>query len=542
MTKWRKIPPALRSLGKGGLGLVCLLVGGALVLFFGAAIFESLSHKGGLSLLNLAGCIGGLFGIGGACDLLGPPRKPEAAKTAIAESRFASRADIVAAGLAGQGDDDGGIYLGVFKDAEGELPLRWSGETHLLTYGKPGAHKTCGYIIPNLAMRDGSTIAFDPKRQLFSITGRQRARMGKVILVDPFGPHSDGWNPLSQLNENEDDFEDGASCIADAITDKSTGGEGNARFFDSSSETLATTLIMWERFKNGDKASLSNLRAMVSAPDGSFLTALGEMGRCNNAAIRNVAGRLAQRLTDTNAHSTSAQDVIDTFMSNTRFLDNPALARDMAKGGAIDFGALHREVVSIFVILPVEQLEKQAKYLRMFLNLSLHELYKNPRPLDPPLPRILYILDEASNLGALKQIPRALTIARDFGIQLWAFYHYVAQIKKHYPQDWEGFLVGSGVKTTFKTGDADTPDLLVKLFGQKEELIPTLNPQGGISNTPNAIPLIRAEDIGRLLKGEAISIIEPCPMPIKTFVPVYVDTPYAAGLDANPFYRAPRKT
>ena len=63
----------------------------------------------------------------------------------------------------------------------------------------------------------------------------------------------------------------------------------------------------------------------------------------------------------------------------------------MAKGGAaIDFGALHREIVTIYVILPVDQLEEQAKWLRMFVNLSLQQLYKNPRPLDPPLPRILY--------------------------------------------------------------------------------------------------------------------------------------------------------
>ena len=522
--------------GKLALGVVCGLAGGALLLWNGAIIFAGLTQaKTEIALLNLAGCIGGLFGIGGAADLLGPPKKSAKPKTAIAESRFASRADIVAAGLAGQ--DGEGIYLGVFKDAEGDITLRWSGETHLLTYGKPGAHKTCGYIVPNLAERRGSTIAFDPKRQLYSITGRQRARMGKVILVDPFGPKSDGWNPVAQLNENEDDFEDGARCIADAITDKSTGDAGNARFFDSSAEDLATTLIMWERHKNGDKASLSNLRATVSAPDGSFLTALGEMARCDNAAIRNVAGRLAQRLTDQNARSTSAQDVIDTFMSNTRFLDNPCIARDMAKGAAIDFGALHREIVSIFVVLPVEQLEKQAKWLRMFLNLSLQELYKNPRPLDPPLPRILYMLDEASNLGALREIPRALTIARDFGIQLWAFYHYVDQIKKHYPKDWSGFLVGSGVRTAFKTGDAETPELLAKLFGNREELVPTLNPQGGMSNTPHAIPLIRPEDIGRLSKGEAICLIEPCPMPIKTFVPVYADTPFAAGLDPNPYYR-----
>jgi type IV secretory pathway TraG/TraD family ATPase VirD4 len=123
-----------------------------------------------------------------------------------------------------------------------------------------------------------------------------------VIVLNPFSlfpdlPHlqSAGWNPLSQLkNPHGEDFEDGARCIADAIIDKSTGDAGNARFFDGSSEDLATALIMWERLKNGDKASLSNLRATVSAPDGSLMT-LGEMARCDNAAIRNVAGRLGAR-------------------------------------------------------------------------------------------------------------------------------------------------------------------------------------------------------------------------------------------------------
>lgn len=93
MTKWQKIP----------LGVACLLAGGALLLSNGAALADSLiaAHTG-VPLVSLFGVVGGLFGIGGACDLLGPPKKPAKPKTAIAESRFASRADIEAAGLAGQ--------------------------------------------------------------------------------------------------------------------------------------------------------------------------------------------------------------------------------------------------------------------------------------------------------------------------------------------------------------------------------------------------------------------------------------------------------
>ena len=111
------------------------------------------------------------------------------------------------------------------------------------------------------------------------------------------------------------------------------------------------------------------------------------------------------------------------------------------------------------------------------------------------------------------------------------------QIKKHYPQDWCGFLVGSGVKSTFKTGDAETPELLVKLFGQRRGINSDAEPaRRHVEHAPRhtAYPRRRHR---RLSRGEAISIIEPCPMPIKAFVPVYADTPFNAGLDPNPYYR-----
>jgi hypothetical protein len=85
MTKWQKIP----------LGVVCLSAGGALLLWNGAAIVLSLTQaKTGIPLLNLAGCIGGLFGIGGAADLLGAARGAAKPKEAVALSIWASRAHV----------------------------------------------------------------------------------------------------------------------------------------------------------------------------------------------------------------------------------------------------------------------------------------------------------------------------------------------------------------------------------------------------------------------------------------------------------------
>jgi hypothetical protein len=76
------------------LGVASLIGGGALVVLCGVAIVEGLAHNSGLQLLNLAGFFGGLFGIGGAADLLGPPRAPAAPREAVALSIWGARAHV----------------------------------------------------------------------------------------------------------------------------------------------------------------------------------------------------------------------------------------------------------------------------------------------------------------------------------------------------------------------------------------------------------------------------------------------------------------
>jgi hypothetical protein len=59
---------------------------------------------------------------------------------------------------------------------------------------------------------------------------------------------------------------------------------------------------------------------------------------------------------------------------------------------------------------------------------------------------------------------------------------------------------------------------LSKLFGNREEIVPT-ETVNGVSMTPQAIPLIRPEDISRLGRGETINLIQPCPWPVRGVAP-----------------------
>ncbi len=341
-----------------------------------------------------------------------------------------------------------------------------------------------------------------------------------------------GWNPLAQLDPKSPDFAGDARCIADALIDRSAGG-GNNVFFENAAENLLTAFIMWERFSKGDKASLCAVRTRLCL---ALRDTLKDMSECDHDAIRNAGGRFYTRLTDEKSQSTSVQDVVETVLAGTAFLEDERIGADMM-GGAIDFGALHREITTIYLILPVHELQAKAKWLRMFVGLALRGLYKSPPTAGAALPPVLFILDEFANLGRLQEIIKALGAARDYSVQLFMVLQNLSQLKAHYEKEWNLFFAGSGAVVAYAAKDMETAEEISKHCGNREERVPTENVNGGESHRPEAIPLVRPEDVKRIEPGQTIAMIEPCPWPVLARTPVYPETPYAAGLDPNPYYR-----
>jgi type IV secretion system protein VirD4 len=542
--------------GKILLGGTCLAGGAALFLWNGAEILTSLTQTGrGLPLGNFFGFVAGLSGLGAAADLLGKPRaaaapvKDDIAKSIWATRRHVDDDDIGETGKPAHGDD--GPYLGVFAGDGGPVPLRYKGPKHILCFGPPGASKSMGLVVPNLAHLRRSMIVIDPKAQLTAIAARVRATMGRSIVKNPLNMFADelphlkdsGWNPLLQTDVKSDDFAGDMRSIADAIVSKSAGG-GSSKFFDISAENVLTLFLMWERLK--DKPDLNHIRVELTRPTvidektkqpvSGLLHTLKLMSESDVLPIRIGGGRLYSRLSDANTPANSINDVIETLLKDMVFLDDPRMAFSLSRGEAIDFSALHREIVSIFLVLPVHELTAQAKWLRMFVNCALRGLYKSPPTSGVTLPPVLMILDEFANLGRLDEILKALGASRDYSIQLMMILQSLSQLKAHYEKEWELFFTGSGSITTFATRDLCTAEYLSKYYGNRLEMVQTETNNGG-SLTPQAIPLIRPEDLMRIERGQTVNLIEPCKFPVLADVPVYPLTPWAAGLDPNPYYR-----
>ena len=451
-------------------------------------------------------------------------------------------------------------YLGFVADSAMSMRLRYKGPKHLLGFGVPGALKSMGWVVPNLATLRRSMIVIDPKGQLAAITARRRKQFGRVIVLNPFGelldvaPHleSEGWNPALQIDAPDTPGGGaGAKAIADAIIEKRGSATGSSKFFDNSAENLVKALAMWERHKKGPLASLRTVRYDLATQNKTqFLATLKAMAESDIQAIAIAAGRLHTRLTDDKSQSTSSQDVIDTALSEMEFLDDPNIGADMVKGGAIPFADMHKEIITVYVVLPVVQLRAQQKWLRLLVNLALAELFKSP-PRVATLPPVLFMLDEFGNLGRLPEILNALNIARDYRVQLWMFLQNLQQLRVSYEKEYTYFFAGAGAVSTFNTGDLETAEHFSKLFGNREVRMTSESMGGGSmltgylhpknvslsqSTSTQVFPLIAPEDLRRLGVGGTANYIEPCPWPVRAEAPGYWKLFDQGALDPNPYY------
>lgn len=480
------------------------------------------------------------------------PKKPEAQTTGTPATRE-NRARLAL---------DPSPFLGAFRDPLNRhappIDLRYTGEKNLLCFGAPGTSKSTALAAVNLLLLKRSAVVFDPKGQLYRITANARRRMGsKVILINPCGVlqdkcegmESDGWNPLAELDPQGRKFYSKAKTIADAIAEKT--GNAKSDFFEDSMVELVTIFCMRERLENGSKANLRNVRSAMSAPRALFLAALNEMRTQDKYySMKTSASAAYNRLTDTSGQTTSLLDVISTTIKNTDFLNDDLIAEDMDRGGGIDFANMHDELTTVYVVLPMGELENQKRYLRMFINLAIESFFETSPPEPAPLPPVMMLLDECGNLGRLPQLLRAITALRDYRVQLFLFFQGLGQLKKHYPhEEWSLFFAGSGAIVNLAVGAADnnTSEHFSKALGRREVSMTSANisgaaaggkgTTGGATVSTQVFDLMPPEEFYRLRKGETINIIEGCRYPVRGTALGYWQLFDESEVDPNPYYR-----
>ncbi|MBL4897357.1 MAG: type IV secretory system conjugative DNA transfer family protein [Erythrobacter sp.] len=326
-------------------------------------------------------------------------------------------------------------------------PVLHTGDGHLITLARTGAGKGVGCIIPALLRYPGPAIVIDPKGENYQVTARRRRELGqKVLLLDPFGvtgEETGALNPLDLIDHRSPEAIDSAAQLAELIVTKQHTQDP---FWDSRAYSLITTMLLF--VASGRPPVLRNLQEMhylLNQTNEDIDFTFKEILKSPLPAVRQ-GGSIKST-----AEAKVWASILSTAQSHTDFLRSAGAQATLGRS-TIDLQAITRgDPISIYVVVPPEKLESHGKLLRLWIGVMMAAITQRSRR--PELPT-LFILDEAAQLGPLKQLRQAITLLRGYGLRTWSFWQDLSQLQMLYPHDWKTMINNCEVLQAFGFANA----------------------------------------------------------------------------------------
>lgn len=410
-------------------------------------------------------------------------------------------------------ETNNGIYLGCMveydPDANAEFPL-WSrhkrpavsedkpiksdwwtngglvefgGDQHLTLFGPNGSGKTRKLLLPNLLkLVDWSIVVIDPKGELCAHTALQRSRgeNHKVIVVDPCGvipetyprlyeKHPDlfkshGFNPLAALDPASPKFADQAKKIAAALVKTD---DSRDKYWTMAAQVLIKGVIMGLKIEHGDseRANLVYMRQVLCSSPENLALYCREQIKEFGSGVRALAASLNE-FTKYSPDDRELSGIRRTAQFYTEWLDSGVMETDLRKG-TIDAASMKETPTTIYLVLPLEELDDKSVWLRLMVTSLLMPLLRSSEPKAGQVP-VLFMLDEFAQLGQMEIIKSKYAALRSFGVKLWTVWQGVQQASDLYGQWWTTFPGQSGAVQSFATGNqGETAEYFSQFYGDR---------------------------------------------------------------------------
>jgi type IV secretion system protein VirD4 len=345
----------------------------------------------------------------------------------------------------------------------GGTPIGIPDDRHIMTIAGTRSGKGRSAILPNLITYPGSVLAIDPKGDLARFTADWRREMPghKVFVLDPFGTakglegrHAAAFNPLTILTEDSKTLLEDAGLISDAIV--MAQPDSRDPHWDESARMFLEGVIL--HVATYDKyIEHRNLVTVYELLMGSSADLKDEM-RMNTRADDAVA-LLADQFYEKADNERSS--VLSTLRRHIRFLGYPQM-RQVLSGHSFDLRELKTASVTVYLSLPAMRMGTCARWLRLFVNLTLAGLEKER--MKPRYP-VLMCLDEFATLGPMKTIEDAAGQIAGLGCKLWPILQDLSQLKALYRHRWETFMGNAGILQFFGNSDMMTLNWISQRLG-----------------------------------------------------------------------------
>lgn len=351
-------------------------------------------------------------------------------------------------------------------DAGAGDPIWLNGEGHMITIARTGSGKGRGALIPTLLTYEGPAIVIDPKGEACHITIRRRLEMGqKVHVIDPFSVISNETDSLNPLDGFDIPGVDPSALSLDIAKQLSGGGKiAKEPFWDVRGHDLSAGVIAAiAATRDKSERNLIQVRRLLKRDDSTYNL---------QVLLDTAADKLPAFAYEEISNYLHTTDVTRSGIHATACSYFSVIASEAAQRtvntSTIDLTAVRRgDPITIYLVVPPTKLASHAPLFRLWTAALMSAALSREGAL--PKYRSLFAIDECAQLGDFGLLPMVYTLARSYGMRVWAFFQDLAQLRRTLPDDWETVLNNTAAIQAFGVANYLSGSQLAGVLGDFSE-------------------------------------------------------------------------
>lgn len=424
------------------------------------------------------------------------------------------------------------------------LPVHYD-MTHAITFGATGAGKGTTAVLPNL-LSYPYIFLLDPGGENTAIASKHwRAAGYEFGCINFFGMHGDapwelpaqGFNPLDLLDPGSANFAADALAIADMLIERSNKESEASSFFKNTARGHLRDFIV--HCKTAEPAHRQNLATVFEYAHcdagawGALLRAMKANAVCDGIAR---IGAIALERREAQAPE-EFSSVLSTLQEHLNWMIDPQVRAFLSRSD-IDFSVLKGLKAGqrggvISIILPLQYNRTHAAISRLAMACAVLTMQRAPLARE----KVLFVIDEAADLGRIERLPEWLATLRKYQVVLWPIFQNIGQLAELYGRGWQTLVANCGMLQILGIGnDLETAQYTERLLGQCTQQTVSVNPKGEHSYGQAARALMTVDELRRLNENRQIVLYGNLP-PIGLVKTPYWQRPELAGrFHRNPYY------
>jgi len=369
--------------------------------------------------------------------------------------------------------------------ARGKALLRLDTDRHFITMASTGSGKGRSVVIPNLLLHPGSvfTTEIGGANVKATIKYRRDILCQSIYVIDPLEATDEPkacLNLLDTLDSENTTFTSDVELMAQSILQDNQGKSSEDPYWVNAPKELLKALIFHVKtapsYEIDDQDRhfpyITELLAKFETEEWDELMQRWAVNQGPYKAIFNDVGNAFFQVYNDNTRS-----VLSVLKSYLGFARNPQFIKYL-KSSSFDLKDLRNKKITVYLVMPlIEYYKANSTWLRLVVERALNACpdLKDRKTHLPYHERILFMLDEFTQLGKLDAIDTGMQTARHKGITLWCVFQDFNRLKEVYKENIaHSFLGSAACIQTFGINDLPTAEFISKRAGKRVAYIPSV--------------------------------------------------------------------